>query len=51
MQHTPAWRESFSKEVDRHREEYAKLHSHLYATDSAMVGTFQRIDIPMCGHP
>ena len=47
LQHTPTWREAFSREVARHREEFTKQHSHLYATDGTMVGTFQRIDIPM----
>ena len=35
------------KEVQRNRKTFVKLHSHLYATDGTMIGTFQRIDIPM----
>lgn len=47
IQHKPAWRAAFAKEVARNREHNAKVHSHLYATDGRMVGTFQRIDIPI----
>ncbi|KAL4447483.1 hypothetical protein ABPG75_004702 [Micractinium tetrahymenae] len=45
--HTPSWKEAFSKEVERNRQKNTKEHSHLYATDGRMVGTFQRIDIPI----
>lgn len=47
IQHTPAWKAAFAREVARNREHNAKVHSHLYATDGRMVGTFQRIDIPI----
>ncbi|PSC70561.1 Glycosyl transferase family 8 [Micractinium conductrix] len=47
IQHTPIWKDAFAKEVARNREHNAKVHSHLYATDGRMVGTFQRIDIPI----
>ncbi|KAL4423983.1 hypothetical protein ABPG75_001284 [Micractinium tetrahymenae] len=47
IRHDPAWKEALIKEGRRHRDKYSELYSHLYRTDGALVGAFQRIDIPI----
>ncbi|KAL4421857.1 hypothetical protein ABPG77_001339 [Micractinium sp. CCAP 211/92] len=47
IRHDPAWKEALIKEGRRYREKYSELYSHLYRTDGALVGAFQRIDIPI----
>ncbi|EFN52174.1 expressed protein [Chlorella variabilis] len=46
IQHEPAWRDALIKEGARHKEQNL-VHSHLYKTGGTLVGTFQRIDIPI----
>lgn len=46
VQHKPAWRSALLEEAQRHREENM-VRSHLYASDDAIFGTWQRIDIPL----
>ncbi len=46
LQHEPAWRDALIKEGARHKEQNL-VHSHLYKTGGTLVGTFQRIDIPI----
>ncbi len=46
MQHEPLWRDALIKEGARHKE-HNLVHSHLYKTGGTLVGTFQRIDIPI----
>ena len=46
VQHEPAWRDALVKEGARNKE-LNLVHSHLYKTGGTLVGTFQRIDIPI----
>jgi hypothetical protein len=46
VQHAPAWRDALIKEAARNKEQNM-AHSHLYKTGGTVVGTFQRIDIPI----
>ncbi|KAI3432850.1 hypothetical protein D9Q98_010433 [Chlorella vulgaris] len=46
IQHAPAWRDALIKEAARNKEQNM-AHSHLYKTGGTVVGTFQRIDIPI----
>ncbi|KAJ9505580.1 hypothetical protein QJQ45_024308 [Haematococcus lacustris] len=46
VRHTPAWADQFWQAAEPlHLQNL--VHSHLYATKETMVGTFQRIDIPI----
>ena len=49
VQHEPAWRDALVKQ-GAHNKELNWVHSHLYKTGGTLVGTFQRIDIPVLRH-
>jgi hypothetical protein len=46
LQHVPAWREELLAKA-RPLMALNTRHSHLYAHEDALIGTFQRVDIPM----
>ncbi|KAL4423954.1 hypothetical protein ABPG75_001255 [Micractinium tetrahymenae] len=47
IRHDPAWKDALVKEGRRHRDLYTRTASHLYKSDGAILGAFQRIDIPI----
>ncbi|KAI7840968.1 hypothetical protein COHA_005197 [Chlorella ohadii] len=47
IQHEPVWKEALIQEGRRFREEFTIKYSQLYGSDGALVGAFQRMDIPI----
>jgi hypothetical protein len=46
LQHLPAWREELLNKARPFMANNVQ-HSHLYGAEDSLVGTFQRVDVPM----
>lgn len=46
LDHKPQWADAVALEASRNRDQNLQ-HSHLYGTAGTVVGTFQRVDIPI----